>query len=389
MSQTPAEFSYAADEIDLLDLVRIVWQSRRLIVGLTLLAAIIGFAATVVGERTYESRAVFVVQGQQLSTAQEQGPLYSTATLASLLNSRVLAEAVVDNLQLTSRWDNLDRANAVRRLQEAVSISANERDGIVTVKFADTDPVLARDIVAAYVTEFEALANELNLSEASRVVTFTQERLAAVEAQLQAAEEALRAFRDQHGIVDFEQQTAALIEAHAAVTDQIRVLTVELSGKRAYLNEQHPEVQDLVGRIEELERQRLAIERGQEVAELGVRFGLNAVPALSIELRRLEREAERQGEMYDLLRQQYEAARLDASQNTIRTRLIDPPQVPDQALGRGVSLAVVLSAFVGAFGGLVLAFALEFFRQRAQDEQAVQELPFLRFFRDQRKTNAS
>ncbi len=77
------------------------------------------------------------------------------------------------------------------------------------------------------------------------------------------------------------------------------VLTVELSGKRAYLNEQHPEVQDLVGRIEELERQRLAIERGQEVAELGVRFGLNAVPALSIELRRLEREAERQGEMYD------------------------------------------------------------------------------------------
>lgn len=382
MSQTPTQFSYAADEIDLFDLVKVVWRARRLIVGLTLAAMLVASALTMTRERTYESRAVFVVQGQQLSVGLNQGPVHNTATLATILRSRVLAETVVDNLQLTEQWGGLTRSAAIKRLQDGVSVNANERDGIVTVTFVDTNPELARDVVAAYVTHFEDLATELNISEADRVVEFAQQRLASVETQLRSAETALRDFKEQYGIVDFAQQTATLVEAHAALNEQIRLLTVELTGKRAYLADNHPEIQDLVSRIAELERQREIIELGDAQDTLDVTFGLSQVPTLSIELERLEREVRVQRDMYELLRQEYESARLEASRKLNIARLIDPPQVPDQPMSRGVVLTVALAGFAGAFGAIMLAFVFEFFRQRAKDERAVEELPFLNWFRE-------
>ena len=85
--------------------------------------------------------------------------------------------------------------------------------------------------------------------------------------------------------------------------------------------------------------------------------------------------------MYELLRQQHESARLDASRKLNIVQLIDPPLIPDRPVSRGLVLNVALAGFVGAFMAIMLAFIGEFLRQRAQDEPAVQELPFLRRFR--------
>lgn len=397
----PEPFAYAGDEIDLLDLVKVVWRARWLIVGLTLVAALIAFGFTMTRERVYESSAVFVAQTQQpaVGMTQGSGTRYTVATLASMMRSRQLAEIVVDNLDLTSHWSDLSRTEAVRKLHNGISVSANDRDGIITVSLRDPDPALARDIVAAYVTQFEEMANELNVTEADRVVAFARERMEDVETQLMAAEAELRQFKERYGIVDFNQQTATLVSAHATLSDRIRSLTVELTGKRTYLTDRDPEVRDLLGRIAELERQLQMLETGGEtqatlsemdmalstdVGMLGasqVRFGLQQVPAISIELQRLEREVEVHRDMYELLRQQHESARLDASRKLNIVQLIDPPLIPDRPVSRGLVLNVALAGFVGAFMAIMLAFVGEFLRQRAQDETAVQELPFLRRFR--------
>lgn len=401
------DVAYTGDEIDLLDLIKVLWRARRLIVGLTLAAALIAFGFTMAQERLYESRAVFVAQTQQPAVGITQPRnTYTVATLASILRSRQLAEVVVDELGLTTRWNESDRSEAIRKLQERVSVSTSDRDGIITVTFRDPDPVLARDVVAAFVNRFEDMANTLNVTEADQVVAFARERLAEVEAQLAAAEADLLSFKERYGIYDFNQQRAALVAAHAALSERIRTLTVELTGKRTYLTDRDPEVRDLLGRIAELERQRRALETGGtagdgvlssldssigELSGLGTSqfaFGLDQVPALSVELERLEREVSLHREMYELLRQQYEAARLEASRKLNIVRLIDPPLVPDRPVSRRLVLNVALAAFVGAFLAIVLAFVVEFLRQRALDEQAVAELPFLGLFRDKRSTAA-
>ena len=51
-------------------------------------------------------------------------------------------------------------------------------------------------------------------------------------------------------------------------------------------------------------------------------------------------------------------------------------------MSRGVVLTVALAGFAGAFGAIMLAFVFEFFRQRAKDERAVEELPCLNWFRE-------
>lgn len=379
-TQPSPEFSYYADEeIDLLDLIKVLWRSRRLIAAVTLFAVLAGLLFGLTRERTYESVAVFVLERPASVT---QNVTTSTAALVSVLRSRMLAEAVVDELQLPSRWDGVSRSQAVRRLQENVTIDVNDRDGIVTVKFKDPNPALARDVVQTYITQFEAVARQLVADEAQRATAAAEQRLSAVAADLRAAEAALQSFKEQYGIVDLVQQTALLVEAHAAVVDQIRALSAELSGKQAYLPADHPEVQELVARIAALERQRQALEEGAADGSQGSKFGLNDAPMLALELERLEREVRVQRELYQSLRQQYEAARLEAEATITVARLIDPPQVPEEPASRRLLLHVAMAGFLGVFVGVMAAFVIEFLRQRAQDEEAVRELPFLSRFRE-------
>src|SRR5690606_24825141 len=161
---------YGTDEIDLLDLIKVLWRARWLIVGLTLAAVLAAFAFTVTRQRVYEASAVFVAQTQPpaVGIGQNTGSTYTVATLASMLRSRQLAEVVVDDLNLTERWNDSAHTEAIRRLLDNVSITTSDRDSLITVKFRDPDPVLARDVVAAYVTRFEDMANELNVTEADQ-----------------------------------------------------------------------------------------------------------------------------------------------------------------------------------------------------------------------------
>src|SRR5690606_5203194 len=210
----------------------------------------------------------------------------------------------------------------------------------------------------------------------------------------------LLSFRETYGIVDFQQQRAALVAAHEALSDRIRTLTVELQGKRTYLTDRDPEVQDLLSRLAELERQREALEAAGTLgpavtmgattspaavdtlhAEAQFSFGLHQVPALSAELERLEREVKLHREMYERIRHQYEAARLEASRKLNIVRLIDPPIVPDRPVSRRLLLNIALAGFVGAFLAVVIAFVTEFLRTHARDDEAVAELPFLALFR--------
>lgn len=349
MNQLPSEHHYTVDEIDLLDLVKVLWRARRLIVGLTLAAVLIAFALTAFRPHMYESTATFSVrtvemsfgtshirpsvETSQLTVETSQTPVYNWATLISVLHSRALAEDVVDTLQLTAEWEGTSRQEAIRRLQETISISADERDGIgiVTVKFADPDPVLARDVVATYISRFERAVQDLYASEVNRALNLARERLAGAEERLLAAETALREFKERHGIVDLTEQTVTLVEAHALLAEQVRLLTAELAGKRAYLPEDAPEVRELAARLAVMERHLAVLETDAGTdgtasealdAALAVRppeertantdewalasgsFGLQQVPALAVELDRLQREVSTYRSQYDTLRQQ-------------------------------------------------------------------------------------
>lgn len=381
MHSAPEPLRYADDEIDLLDLIKVVWRSRLLIVASAVLAVLAALLFTMTRERTYESRAVFILE-RPSGVSASQSAATSTAALASVLRSRVLAEAVVDELELTLRWQGASRSQALRRLQDNLSVEVNDRDGIVTVKFSDPNPVLARDVIEAFIVRFQVVVSQLLGDDAIRAMADAETRMLAAQSDLQASEAALQRFTEEYGIVNLQQQTSLLVEAHAALTEQIRALTVELSGKQTYLSESDAEVQDLLARIAELERQRQALEVGEVSETLGIKFGLNDAPALAIELERLQREVRVQRELYERLRQQYEAARIEASATLDVARVIDPPQVPDAPVSRRLALSVALAGFLGVFVGVMSAFVLEFFRQRAQDDEAVRELPFLSRFRE-------
>lgn len=390
----PVAYEPMDDEIDLIDLVRVIWRSRRLIIGLTLLAVLAAATFTLLRARMYESSAVFAVQtdalGSALGTGQAGATRYNMGMLSTLLKSRELAERVIDAQNLTTRWGLTERVEALKRLHDHLKVSANDRDQVITVSFADPDPVLARDVVAAYVDHFVEMANEINVTAEDQMLAFIEERLREVEEQLAEAERNLRDFQVRYQITSLEEQARQLVQAYAEVQDRIRLLNVELTGKLSYLGERSPEVRELQNRLQELHRQLAVLEGGGRVirtdlpegrVEVGETivsaFGLQDVPDLRLTLTQLEREARLQRELYELLRQRREVARIEASRKLNIARVIDPPRVPEKPLSRRLVLNVALAGFLGVFVSMMLAFVIEYFRSREWDEATLKELPFI------------
>lgn len=390
----PAAYEPMDDEIDLIDLVKVIWRSRWLIIGLTLLAVVAAAAFTLTRERMYESSAVFAVQteglGPALTAGNQQGTRYTVGMLTTLLKSRELAERVLEAENLTTRWGLPERFDALKRLQNRLKVSANDRDQVITVSFSDPDPVLARDVVAAYVEHFVEMANEINVTAEDQMLAFIEERLSEVEQQLAEAEQNLRDFQVRYQITSLEDQTQQLVAAYGQVQDRIRLLNVELTGKLSYLGERSPEVREMQNRLEELHRQLTVLEGGGrvirtdllegriDVGEVMVTaFGLQDIPDLRLQLAQLEREARAQRDLYQLLRQRREVARIEASRKLNIAQVIDPPRVPEQPLSRRFVLNVAIAGFLGVFVSMMLAFILEYFRSREWDEATLKELPFI------------
>lgn len=77
--------------------------------------------------------------------------------------------------------------------------------------------------------------------------------------------------------------------------------------------------------------------------ESGVRARRGIERRWRSETERARRGIRRGRKMYELLGQQYEAARLDASRKVNITCLIDPPEVPHEPASRGLVLNVALA----------------------------------------------
>lgn len=376
------------DEIDLMEIVKVIYRSRWLIVLLTTVVMLGALGFSLAKERMYEASATFVVQADRLRV----GPLgagerpVDTGVALTILRSRQVADRVIDSMQLVLQWRAEGRAAALERLQSHTTIRQERQGGTVfTISFRDPSPTLARDVVASYIEHFVEIMESVNVTEADRALEFIESRLQEVELQMHAAEAALRDFETEHHITSLSDQVKSLVEARARLQDRVRNLEMQRAAKSTYLTQFDPEMQQIQAELEAAIAQLRALDMGESDEAPALSAGgssgtlaLRRIPEISLELARLQREVRIRREMYELLRQQQEAARIESAKKLHLARIIDYPQVPERPVSRRAALNVALAAVLGGFASLFVAFILHYVRNRPWDEATLRELPFLR-----------
>ncbi|WP_192499059.1 GumC family protein [Skermanella pratensis] len=141
----------------------------------------------------------------------------------------------IDDPAVSPPPEAMEKAAVVRNVLDRLKIEADSRSYTATVSFSSSDPVKAATIANAFVEAYmaeRALSRSKAMQDAGRRL---EAQIAAMAPEVQKAESAVRAFREQAGLTE-SQSSTQLAQQFADLNTQLLMARMERSQAEARLN---------------------------------------------------------------------------------------------------------------------------------------------------------
>jgi uncharacterized protein involved in exopolysaccharide biosynthesis len=267
-------------------------------------------------------------------------------------NSDLVRDTVAEKLNLMQRMKFHDRIEMQRWLHGHVDIRSL-RGGILLIETYNSDPQLARDLVAAY-----SEATQLRLAEINRRQTeYKRDVLVKLvkdaSNQLADAQKAYDTFRLRTRYADPEQAMEAIGARIPVLEAAIKAKEVQLNAARQFATDNNMTVRQLVAERDALVRQ-LAQARATNPTQLN---SVGRVVQASTEAERLQRELAIARTLYIGYLRYLEGTSVEDLTSIATVRVLEPPFIDTQRQidYRFAALAMALT---------LLWLAIEFYRLR-------------------------
>jgi len=380
MDERVNEVQMEEQEINLLDLLRVVIKRKGMIVKLTVSVAIISIIYCLFLSNIYTATARLLppqkdVGGGGVSALLGQmgglaglagGALGGSADLyMGILKSRSVADAVIKRLDLQKRFKTNTLDDTRNALTGVVKCQAG-KDGIITITAESRDPRMAASLANVMVEELGIRSVQLNLTKAGTERAFLEKRLAVVKQDLARAEDDLKAFQEKNKIFKVDSQAAASIEGIARLRAEIVAKEVQLASLKSYQTDESPEVKLLQASIGKL-RNQLGAFSGNGAGDVIPSVG--NVPNLGLEYARKLRELKTQEAIFEQLKKQFEVAKFSEAKDSSSIQVLDEAVVPMKKSKPKRSLIVILATVTAFFVSIFTAFVLEYFDKMSDEDR--------------------
>ena len=389
---------------------RVVRKRWLWIVGLTVAAVLAAFIVSRLSPKYYESTAVILPSapdikgGIGLSVGSDEGGrgkdsgevggggslagllgqgVTTADILKSILNSRTMADSLIEQLNLKAYYGTDSMAAARAALKSETTISVNrEKAFFVTVESGN--PQMAADLANAYASNLDRLNRKLSVTSATRSRLFVERRLEEKKQQLAKAEEARKLFQIENRTLLVTDKAHAAMQAAGSIEENILELEVELAGLQEYATPAHPLMNQMDAQIQALEKQLARLQHKQK-AQMGVSSlgesqkgsrskefypPMPDVPVLALEYIRLTREVKIHEAVVSMLVSQYEQTRISEARDTPTVQVLDPA-IPAEFKSRPRTLRNMQTAGAIAFIlGILLVFFLDYLQELKVQEAA-------------------
>ena len=382
------------DEPTLLDYVARVWRRRWLVGGLCVATVLVTFVVTIRMPKIYESTAAMLAPKEASSTLGVLGSLAGMSglqlpglsggsmspnrdMLVGILKSRTAAEAVVDKFGLQERYKARYKDQAIRIIQDTADVTVS-REGVISLKFEDTDPNVAAAMGNFFVDNVDRLVTAYNMGQSGRQYEFIATHLANARVNLDRAEQTFRAFQERNRAIGLPEQTRVAIEGAAELKGQITALEVQLQGMRAFVTEKDPAVISMRRRIEEMERHLSKLQYGDRIPGQTARAAdrqdfvvpFAKVPEVGLELARVTRDVKLQQTLVEVLTSQLEQSRIARVQDLPVVQVLDRPVPAERPSKPRLVLNLAIAAAVSLMFAVVLATFLDHLKSLRQSRLA-------------------
>jgi len=274
--------------------------------------------------------------------------VHSSAELfIDLLRSGTVSSHLIDRFNLQQVYRKRYRIDTAKRLARLTKITENKKSGVITIEVEDTDRRRARDIAQGYLDELNQLVVRTNTSAAHRERVFIEDRLRAVQADLEDAELKLSKFSSTNGAIDIKEQTRAMVDAGARVQAELIVEQSGLQSLKQIYGDGNVRIRESEARIASLQAQLArmtglaAVPNAAESQDAAIGDNsssdngqiyppLRQLPRLAVPYTDLYRRVQVQEAVFQLLTQQYETARIEEAKDVPPVNVIDPPGIPEK-----------------------------------------------------------
>lgn len=361
--QPTAEQIYAQELEDklarqqLMEKFRLLWLSRSFLFRASLVGLVCTAAIAFLIPKRYVSTArlmppdsqsssslalVSALSGQSGLLGGLAGNLLGIQSTGDLfigvLRSRTVEDRIINRFDLNRVYGDRLEVSARQDLTENTSISEDHKSGIISVAVTDHDPKRAAAIAGAYIDQLNTMITQLSTSSAHRERIFLEERLSAVNQDLETAEKNFSQFASKNGTIDITEQGKAMVEAGATLEGQLIAAQSELQGLKEVYTDNNVRVRATEARIAELRRQleKLSGTAGATPANSAGATSTDAtypslrqLPLLGVPFADLYRKLKVEEAVYETLTKEYELAKVEEAKETPTVRVLDPPEVPE------------------------------------------------------------
>lgn len=360
---------------------QVLWGHRIFLLRLAVAALVVNFGLVFLIPMQYESTARIMPPEQSGSeaamfaalagralggealgglAASLLGTHNSGALFVDLLRSGSVTGGIIDRFQLQSVYHARYRVDAAKSLLHRTDITQDKKSGVITVTVRDKDPRRARDLAQAYLDGLNDLVNRTSTSSARKERVFIEHRLQAVQRDLDRAQLAMSDFSSTHTTLDIREQTRATVDAAAKLQAELIVTQGELRSLEEVYGDQNVRVRAAEARLANLKGEIGKL--GGSSAELvsqsdGVTGGsadpepasyppLRQLPRLAVPFANLYRNVRVQENIFELLTQQYEVARIQEAKDIPVVNVIDAPGIPEKKSFPPRKLLTLIMTFI-------------------------------------------
>ncbi len=295
---------------------------------------------------------------------------------ASIARSRIVSIAVIKKFDLEKVFESRYEEEAIRELQKRATIAV-EPEGIISISYEDTNAKRAAAVANSIVEELNRVNQENLSSKAHAMREFVEQRLSETIRDLSTAEEAYKNFQEIHFAVSLDDQVKAIINAIADLRGQLVVTEIEFGVMKKSLSPSNARYQEQEYKIEQIKDQLSKLEAG-DTTQTGSSFlnmPVKDTPQLALQLARLTRDLKIQETIFELLKQQYEQAKIQELKDTPTIQVLDKAEVPKiKSKPKRTTIAAMggLTSFVFT---LLFVLMLEYVRrERAKNSLVYQKM---------------
>jgi uncharacterized protein involved in exopolysaccharide biosynthesis len=295
--------------------------------------------------------------------------------IQAVLKSRSVTDAVIAEYRLQERYDEKNMEATRKALWKHCSTKLDKKPNTVSLTCEDKDPDFVRRM-CHYFGEFgNSVFRRISASSAGEERRFLERRVAEARREVTATSDALRAFQEEHKLIDLGEQSKAVVSALASIKGDLLTKQIQLSYLNGFAASDEATANQVRRQIAVLEHKLKSLEVDESLesaksdtdahkpgeASSNSMFPVAMrVPQLRFKLEQLYRDQKIQETVFLLLTQRYEMAKVNEARDTSAFQILDEPVVPTYK-SRPLR-ALIIGA--GTLIGLLLGFCWMLYSER-------------------------